>query len=581
MRITDKYKQLNVQMHNEKPMYGVGGGFWAGAIWEFALKIGGRTCLDYGAGKQWLGKSALKRHMRVTSYDPCVEEISSCPEIKFDIVICTDVLEHIEPDCLVNVFADLDYYSEKGIFLAISTRKGEKIMADGRDNHLIVKSFEWWIDQFPCHWEFEKHGEDDEKFWGVIRKKQKPKKTVVCVLRAGGDFTTEYVRRLYDGIARNTARNFRFVCLCDVEFESELDFIETRTLSFDLPGWWAKMEMFKPSMADLGDFLYIDLDTIISGSMEPVFDVDEPTSLRDMLAPADDNLNCGSGLMFLTTKFRDIIWHKWREDPDQHMIAAARYGDQRFLRQWLRRWRRWQDVLPGLLISYKKGNAENLGSQGASMVIFHGRPRPHEIAWKIGIDYSSNFYWANTDGTKNITAGKTEWPEGFDVIGELQRMFAAGETISEFGCGYGRLVGAFEPSKYKGFDINQSAVDSARQKNPEFVFNQIDHPSDMGISKAILAYTVLLHISDEDITDCINSLCGLSERIVVAEILGKKWRPSIAAQGDVPVFNRDISEYSQLFNAAGFYLHYKIAHDYEHYPGAKITFLDFRRIGSD
>ena len=370
-------------MHSKKPTYGVGGDFWAGAVWGFALSVGARTCLDYGAGKQTLEKSALKRHMQIVSFDPCVEKISERPNRKFDIVVCTDVLEHIEPECLADVFEDIDYYAKKGIFLAISTRESEKWLADGRNNHLIVKPYEWWLRTFPRQWVFEKHGEDDEKFWGVIQKKQIVRKTVVCVLRDGGEYTPEYVKRLYSGFAENTTKNFRFVCLCDEKFEPELDFIETRRLTFNLPGWWAKMELFKPSMSDLGDFLYCDLDTVIKGNVDRLLDVAAPTALRDMLAPPTDDLNCGSGLMFLTRSYREKIWKKWRESPKKHMADSGKYGDQRFLRQWLKRWDRFQDVLPGALISYKKGNVAENGTQGAAMVIFHGRPRPHEIQWEV------------------------------------------------------------------------------------------------------------------------------------------------------------------------------------------------------
>jgi hypothetical protein len=65
-------------------------------------------------------------------------------------------------------------------------------------------------------------------------------------------------------------------------------------------------------------------------------------------------------------------------------------GDQRFLeRFWIDKAARWQDLVPGRVVSYKvhvrpavrKDREFGNGSipQDASVICFHGKPRPWEI----------------------------------------------------------------------------------------------------------------------------------------------------------------------------------------------------------
>ena len=51
-------------------------------------------------------------------------------------MICTDVLEHIEPDCLQAVLGHLRQVSREYTFVNISTRAAVKSLHDGRNAHL-------------------------------------------------------------------------------------------------------------------------------------------------------------------------------------------------------------------------------------------------------------------------------------------------------------------------------------------------------------------------------------------------------------------------------------------------------------
>jgi hypothetical protein len=151
--ITDAYRALNAALLEAGEGYGDGGRRHAVTVAHFAFTLDAVTVLDYGCGQGSL-KPALMgltfwRYTggRVFEYDPCVPEKAKRHRPK-DLVVCTDVLEHVEPDCLDAVLADLKRLSLKGCYVSIATRPGNKRLPDGRNAHLIVQSPVWWIGRF-------------------------------------------------------------------------------------------------------------------------------------------------------------------------------------------------------------------------------------------------------------------------------------------------------------------------------------------------------------------------------------------------------------------------------------------------
>ena len=47
-------------------------------------------------------------------------------------------------------------------------------------------------------------------------------------------------------------------------------FLDVRTLADALQGWWNKIVLFAPGSGLRGRVLYIDLDTVVTASLEPV-----------------------------------------------------------------------------------------------------------------------------------------------------------------------------------------------------------------------------------------------------------------------------------------------------------------------
>ena len=63
---------------------------------------------------------------------------------KYDGVICTDVVEHIPEDDVLNFIDELFKLSNKFIFIVIATIPASKYFEDGNNIHLSLKSEDKW-----------------------------------------------------------------------------------------------------------------------------------------------------------------------------------------------------------------------------------------------------------------------------------------------------------------------------------------------------------------------------------------------------------------------------------------------------
>ncbi|MFQ0812365.1 hypothetical protein AVM02_03075 [Brucella anthropi] len=193
---------------------------------------------------------------------------------------------------------------------------------------------------------------------------------LVTVLKSGGEYKPEHVYRLC-AQAQKHAPDLKFVCLADVELD-----IEYVKLLYGWPGWWSKMEMFRPGLFDK-PFLYLDLDSTIIGSLANISARQRLTVLSDFYCPQ----HIGSGLMLVTPDAAKRAWQAWIASPQMHMrecVTRARWGDQGFLEGIWTDMDRWQNVLPGEIVSHKV-DCQLKTPKTAKIICFHGKPRPWEV----------------------------------------------------------------------------------------------------------------------------------------------------------------------------------------------------------
>ncbi len=147
MTITPHYLDQNRQLHKASATYGVGGWKWIGIIQTALTSLGARSVIDYGAGKGTLGhwwRSGAASEIPLTNFDPAT--FPERPQIA-DMVVSTDVLEHIEPEHVNAVLDDIATLGRRGAFLVISCRPAKKELPDGRNAHLSVCPPAWWAGQ--------------------------------------------------------------------------------------------------------------------------------------------------------------------------------------------------------------------------------------------------------------------------------------------------------------------------------------------------------------------------------------------------------------------------------------------------
>jgi len=90
------------------------------------------------------------------------------------------------------------------------------------------------------------------------------KLNIVCVCKTGGQYSKVDVERLQRQVSDNMRSSYNFICLTDDL--SVAGVCEIEPLLHNLPGWWSKLELFRPGLFD-GPVLYLDLDSLVLKSI--------------------------------------------------------------------------------------------------------------------------------------------------------------------------------------------------------------------------------------------------------------------------------------------------------------------------
>lgn len=145
--ISDYYKDQLQTYHTTKTKWAASGFRFIEQVSSIIENHNPATILDYGCGKGVLIKMIKDKYGKeVKGYDPGIKAYEAQPS-PAEFVICTDVLEHIEPDYLDEVIKHLVDLTQNIIYLVIHTAHCGHYLPDGRQAHLIQKPMEWWKDK--------------------------------------------------------------------------------------------------------------------------------------------------------------------------------------------------------------------------------------------------------------------------------------------------------------------------------------------------------------------------------------------------------------------------------------------------
>lgn len=144
MSITPEYKEQLKKMH-ESASFGKRAKM-PKHLESFIEEISPRSILDFGCGKGNLVSLMKEKYPEKTilGYDPGNAKFDkSIDNISVDLLVSSDVLEHVEPHLIDET---LSYLSTKSKFIyhLISLAPAKRKLPDGRNAHLIQESPEWW-----------------------------------------------------------------------------------------------------------------------------------------------------------------------------------------------------------------------------------------------------------------------------------------------------------------------------------------------------------------------------------------------------------------------------------------------------
>ena len=149
MTLSNEYKSLLTEMHTKNKKWG--SEFKKTPIPEYLQKAINTykptSILDFGCGKGFLSKKIQDTYLdiNVVGWDPSYGyDLSG----NYDMIISTDVLEHVEPAYLNETLVDL--YNRTNIvqYHLIACYSAVAVLPDGRNAHLSIHTPDEWQSMF-------------------------------------------------------------------------------------------------------------------------------------------------------------------------------------------------------------------------------------------------------------------------------------------------------------------------------------------------------------------------------------------------------------------------------------------------
>jgi len=250
--------------------------------------------------------------------------------------------------------------------------------------------------------------------------RQKKGINIACVW-AGGAYPIEYVYKLYHMVHRNSrsfAWNFNIFTDNEVDFSGfDSGIMAKRPIKIHklakLPSphmrlWWHKMQLFSMSNEWKYDTtLYFDLDVVIISKLLPFIEHQRSNFciLQDFNRQGNPTYNkCNSSIMRWKVQDHFDMYAKWTDECNRNVMHL--HGDQDWITDhlgddrvwWPREWAlsyKWElnhgglkhmgpmPFTPDMYHTY--GTGLNPPKE-CSVIVFHGKPDPHDLTDKVILD---------------------------------------------------------------------------------------------------------------------------------------------------------------------------------------------------
>lgn len=226
-----------------------------------------------------------------------------------------------------------------------------------------------------------------------------PKIDCACVIH-GDRYDWRYVENLYAMVSQNLTAPVTFHVFTEAsrsvpDHMIKHSLLDWPQVSGSRRAWWYKMQMFDPRHG-LDRVLYFDLDVVITANLDWI------TALapeyfwaihdwRRFWKPHWQGIN--SSMMIWNQDHAAGIWKRFRKQGldqcvkqyqgDQDFITdcvprqTLRYFDEGLVHSW--RWQIRDGGLDPKTRKYARPGAGSVLRPGTAVMIFHGKPKPHEV----------------------------------------------------------------------------------------------------------------------------------------------------------------------------------------------------------
>jgi hypothetical protein len=227
----------------------------------------------------------------------------------------------------------------------------------------------------------------------------KKAKNCACVIH-GDAYDWIYVERLYNMLKTNLSYEIRMHVFTEPNRPVPAPYIKHELQEW--PGiagpkksWWYKMQMFN-SKHFAGRMLYLDLDTVITKDLDWMWNLPDQHfwAIKDFKYLWRSNFyGLNSSVMLWDTERYHWIWKDF-QTKNINATVKLHHGDQDYLNSVLtskdlrffdvdtiKSWR-WQCKDGGYNMSKRQYNRPDTGTvvdPATAIMVFHGRPKPHEL----------------------------------------------------------------------------------------------------------------------------------------------------------------------------------------------------------
>lgn len=149
--ISERYLELLRKTRTAVPYWGAGGARHAPEVVRLLERAGitSGTILDYGSGVGTFANAITQlcgRRYEVTNYDPTLPQWSKLEPGPFDAVVCTHVLEHIEPELLTESLGEISARARSLAYIEVPFGPAKEVLADGRNAHINQQGLAFWLE---------------------------------------------------------------------------------------------------------------------------------------------------------------------------------------------------------------------------------------------------------------------------------------------------------------------------------------------------------------------------------------------------------------------------------------------------